>query len=298
MNNIELFHDTQARIESDQRLRIATIDAIKATSVFPENTYAQQIPFFENPSITFEENLTLIPAEKLAESGKKAAVLNFANPVEPGGGVLRGASAQEEYLCRASNLYNCLISQNALAYYQKNRELLRINRFKDVFWGSDEVVYSPNITFFRKDEGYIPDMECTPCQVYTETWHTIDVLTCAAPYLYKKNNSVPMQNLESCMKQRIRNILEVAISNDIQALVLGAFGCGAFNNPPTVVANAFQSVFLEDRYRNAFSDVIFSIKRTGFFCENIEAFEIAFSQFPPTGNYVFSCERNKRRFFT
>ena len=42
------------------------------------------------------------------ESADRIAVLNFANPVEPGGGVSWGAMAQEECLYRSSNLYPCL----------------------------------------------------------------------------------------------------------------------------------------------------------------------------------------------
>ena len=50
-------------------------------------------------------------------------VLNFANPVNPGGGVRTGARAQEEDLCRKSTLLVSLESVAAQEYYRYNRSL-------------------------------------------------------------------------------------------------------------------------------------------------------------------------------
>lgn len=297
MNNIDVFRDTQDRIRNNDRLRELTQTAIQQTYVIDEGFISDKKPSYPDTRVSFEESLTLITAFRFADDGKKTAVLNFANPIEPGGGVLRGANAQEEYLCRASNLYNCLSSPQAQTYYDYHQSLLETNPDDRMVPASDKIVYTPDVTFFKEDRNYQPDEGCRPVQAYTAQWRMIDVITCAAPYFMSEDAVLPAEELSHLFRRRIRNILEAAISNGVCALVLGAFGCGAFHNPPSVVAKAFQDVLTEERYRHAFTDVVFAVKRTGVFCENIEAFEIAFSVFPPTGEHVFSEERNQRRFF-
>lgn len=298
MNNIDVFQDTQKRIALDPALMQLTKNAVDNTCVIHEGFLSAHQPHFDDVSVSFTESLTLIPAFRFADSGKKTAVLNFANPIEPGGGVLRGANAQEEYLCRAGNLYNCLTSPQAQSFYDDHRFLLKMNQFNSIFLGTDQIVYSPDVVFFKEDHHYAPDdTECSPTQEYTNQWRALDVITCAAPFFSSNKFMIPNDDLYHLLKKRIRNIFESAMSHSVSALVLGAFGCGAFHNPPAVVAKAFQDVLLEERYSHAFSDVVFSVKRTGLFCENIEVFEIAFQQFPPAGKDVFSAERNKRRFF-
>lgn len=298
MNNIEVFNDTQKIISSNYSLMRATENAISNTYVIDEGFVSAKKTHFDACKVAFEENLTLISAFRYIDAGKKTAVLNFANPIEPGGGVLRGANAQEEYLCRASNLYNCLKSKNANAYYAYHNFILEKNQFNSMFLASDKIVYSPNITVFKVDEYYFPQSEKdTVTQIYTNKWRKLDVITCAAPFFSGSGYILPDGDLYHLFKRRIKNIFESAIENDIESLILGAFGCGAFHNPPMVVAKAFQDTLIEDRYKDAFSHVVFAVKRNGSFCENIEAFENCFSIFPPTGEYIFSCERNKRRFF-
>ena len=58
--------------------------------------------------------------------------------------------------------------------------------------------------------------------------------------------------------------------------ILGAFGCGAFKNPPEVVAQAFYEVIYEMGYKKYFKRIVFAIKPSGPYCKNIEAFSKRF----------------------
>lgn len=69
-----------------------------------------------------------------------------------------------------------------------------------------------------------------------------------------------------------KNIFEVARENQVEILILGAFGCGAFKNPPEVVAEAFQQVIVEQNYLREFKHIVFAIKPTGEDCPNVKAF--------------------------
>lgn len=283
MNNIEVFLDTKSRIEKNSFLRLKTEESKKHTRVYHEDFFSHKQPLYQSSCIRFEENTTLEAARKYSGLGKKIGILNFANPIEPGGGVLRGASAQEEYLCRATNLYPCLISKSASEWYEYHRGVWEKAFDGKSFLASDRVIYSPGITVFRKDDGYRPILSNSFLQTYTDQWYEADVITSSAPFFFSKENVLPEKDLECVFKRRIRNILEVAAENDIQILILGAFGCGAFNNPPRIVARAFYEVLTDlrnSRYRCAFEEIVFAVMRTGTCCKNIAAFEAYFVNFP------------------
>ena len=70
---------------------------------------------------------------------EKMCILNFASSKNPGGGFERGAMAQEEALCYASNLHKCL--KKHISFYEYNREHLNKTQY------SDGIIYTKNVLF-------------------------------------------------------------------------------------------------------------------------------------------------------
>ena len=278
-NRIDSFLELMDHCDNHYPLFQSTKRLEEQTRVYDNDFISMKNPD-KNGIVSFEENLTLLTAKRFAGTNKRVAVLNFANPVEPGGGVFRGANAQEEYICRSTNLYKSLTSKNAGKYYDDNNTIRSGNQFNSMFLGTDEVIYSPGVTVLKKPDGYYARSMCGFNEVYTDDCFEVDVLTCAAPFFSGLGYILPNGDLKYLLMRRIKNIFEAAIENDVDVLVLGAFGCGAFHNPPEVVADAFRECLLELRYLRAFDEAVFAVKREAIPSVNIEAFERAFSAFP------------------
>ena len=58
---------------------------------------------------------------------------------------------------------------------------------------------------------------------------------------------------------KIRTIFRIGLQNDHDAVVLGAFGCGIFHNPPQSIASCFDQVLNEPEFQNKFKKVVFAI---------------------------------------
>ena len=94
-------------------------------------------------------------------------------------------------------------------------------------------------------------------------WYDVDVITCAAPNLRFGDVVISNDALKQLHKKRLRRILDIAISNGVENIVLGAFGCGAFKNDPKIVSDAAAET-LED-YLFAFKTIEFAVFcRPGF----------------------------------
>lgn len=157
----------------------------------------------------------------------KVLVLNFANPVNPGGGVRRGARAQEEDLCRKSSLLLSLESEEAQKYYRYNRSL-------NTFMGSDAVILTPDVEILKDAEGAL-----------LEETAVVSVLTCAAPMITYGKEGLSEEAFEEMFYRRICGMIKCAAYWGYETLVLGAFGCGAFGNDAHLVSDLFYKALKE-----------------------------------------------------
>ena len=83
---------------------------------------------------------------------------------------------------------------------------------------------------------------------------------CIRPDLIEVNGQYRIaQDLIEPSKERMRTILRIAGKYGHHALVLSAFGCGAFCNPPEHIAALFKEVFAEVEFNNRFALVVFAI---------------------------------------
>ena len=195
-------------------------------------------------------DLDTISAIERIESrdNKKIGILNFASYKNPGGGYMNGSMAQEEALCHKTNLYSVLSSKKFNDFYEYNRNNVNNGLYKN------RAIYSPEIEII-------------------DSKIKVAVVSCASPnrsVLLKYNNINENDNINA-LEERIEFVLDIFESNNINILVLGAFGCGVFKQD----AKNVSSIFKEKLNNRNFEEVIFAIPnknsynfREFFYCFN------------------------------
>ena len=176
----------------------------------------------------------------------RVAVLNFANNHSIGGAPF-SAGAQEESLCRCSTLLPCLEAMKS-KFYQKHCAMFASGELG--YMGNDDLIYTPDVCVFKTDELADPVI---PKMMPRKDWYMVDVITSAAPQL-KKDAPLPT-NYGMRIRSRIKKILDVAAMQQVDVLILGAWGCGAFHNPTDVVVRTFHELLQHYNFKK----VIFAL---------------------------------------
>lgn len=198
---------------------------------FKEAKELQDVPTMEIELVA-EDSVSAI----FNHSEGKTAVLNFASYKNPGGQYLNGSMAQEEALCDSSFLYNVLSQKGS--YYAWN------NAHKNKALYTNRALYTQDVLFFNKNNG---------------STQLCDVITCAAPNRTASRRYNMASDVENnkALVERILFVLNIAVDQKVETLILGAYGCGVFGQKAETVATIFKH-YLRNTHK-CFKKVIFAI---------------------------------------
>lgn len=194
------------------------------------------IKVLKTDSLTAAHLLSFTTTTTSSKPGKKnpnVCVLNMASPLRPGGGVLAGATSQEEFLCARTTLLPSLKE----SYYRLPE------------YGA---IYSPDVLVFR-GPGPLGDSagDLGPAERY---W--VDVVSAGMlrfPDLEGGEDEVKRlgRREREIAERKMRAVLRVVEAKGARRLVLGAWGCGAYGNPVGDVAEAWRRVLIGVEERGA-----------------------------------------------
>ena len=273
IENIDVFKNTERLCKTNKTLK----------EIMRETSYLQKV-VLEKDELNVNKNIYDTPAKVIVSKKRSleaakaykdniTCVLNFASASNPGGGVLKGATAQEEAICRCSTLYFHL-SENDMwqKFYKPHRE--ESNPLHN-----DDCIYTPDVMVVQSDTE-------TPEILEEKDWYSVNIITCAAPNLranpsnaYNSGDGNTRPNISDkalleLHKKRLKRILDIAIDNKNEIIILGAFGCGAFKNPPEIVAKAMKEI--TEEYKYAFKVIEYAVYCSSRDDRNYKCFERVF----------------------
>lgn len=259
--NTKIFRETISYIKaggyttpSGRQIQFDYDDMLQSGKCFHNVIPAISAPILDNGTkVMVEGNDCLKAAERLVSEGYNPILLNFASAGHPGGGVETGARAQEETICRRSTLVRSIYSFDDK--YAARYGFTPADGDHYPIVSEFSAVYSPSVTVFR--EG----IDCT----LMENPFNLAVVTCAAlnlngkyPIRLTPDGHMPPEAIK-ITRNKIRTVFRIGLTYGHDSLVLGAFGCGAFHNPPAEIAHLFHEVMEESEFKDRFKLITFSI---------------------------------------
>ena len=172
-------------------------------------------------------DVAVLPRDVLAVAGEAlrgppctVAVLCMASASHPGGGVLSGRGAQEESLHRRTDLCRFTMAHPELYPIAPNT-----------------LLYARGVTVLRgtEDDGYpfLADPFAVDVLLAPAVRSPVLAPLASGPLSYAAVTDY------DAMLTKVLLILRSAVDFEVDVLVLSAFGCGAYGNPPDVVAQIF-----------------------------------------------------------
>ena len=111
------------------------------------------------------------------------------------------------------------------------------------------MIYSPHVPILKDETGN-----------YLEELVTASMITAPAVNtgVVRQRESKKISKIEEVMKRRIEKVLAIALKHGHSTIVLGAWGCGVFQNNPNDIAQYFREV-IEGKFEQQFRKIVFAI---------------------------------------
>ena len=202
-------------------------------------------------------------ALELIRDGYNPAILNLASNTSPGGGYHKGTNAQEECICQMSTLSQSLYQFGSLKYkHIRDAELPNfLNGYPlDINYGG---IYSPDVTFFRHNKSHNFQLRdevfsCSIISVASLSNRKKNEYTNDERKYFDGDGYLTNEGREIELN-KIRTIFRIALDNNHDSLVLGAFGCGVYNLHSSEVSRLFYDVLNEPEFKGNFKKIVFAI---------------------------------------
>lgn len=186
--------------------------------------------------------------EALYRFGKgKTVLIDPASFTRPGGAYEDGSFGPEQILCSQSNLYQVLCGVKE-TFHDANRDYRRGQLF------TDRAAYLPDVAF---SQGAV---------------RKADVIAIAEPLRARAlENHRSERECDNALAQRIEAFMNIAVANECETLIVGAFGCGRLGWSAEHVAGLFKAWI--DEHLGALGRVVFAVPRASF-----DAFDALFGK--------------------
>ena len=146
IENVIVFEDTEKLCKKNEKLKEAVKKSTEGQKLILEGTELTAVDknrYDVQAKVVVSKKRTYEAAS--AYKGTKTAVHNFASASNPGGGVEKGANAQEECLCRCSGLFFSLNTPKMWdGFYTPHRKA------HDPIH-NDDIIFTPAVIVFKTD---------------------------------------------------------------------------------------------------------------------------------------------------
>ena len=248
-NDLAVYREGGYTTESgkDVSLEADVRSMLDGTRVYDSSFTLPSLPDVPGGTETGVGNVDCIAlGDNAVRHGFNPVILNFSGIDRPNGMVAKGYKAQEESICRRSNLAQSLSQYYTKEWAEAVHVLHKGNRYPlDSLHGC---VYSPGVTVFRTGE-------FLGSALLEEPFRLAFISTGA---IKKRDVNDFGEEDTRITRERIRTVFRVGLDRGHDSLILGAWGCGAFKNPVDVMASLFKEVGEEPEFRNRYRAVWFA----------------------------------------